>query len=279
VDNGSGSPKPQQNKWGQMRISGVKWGQMRLLQSEFLSAGDEYRLKLATVQENSVRVTAVMDNVVVLREINTPPANMAAIFYYHPDHLGTPRVMTGKNQQVVWQADYTPFGDANITTETITNNLRFPGQYYDEETGLHYNYFRDYDPTTGRYIESDPIGVAGGLNTYGYVLQNPLNNYDLYGLQCTGVPDNPFRFKYSPCCQEHDDCYDGLDCRREKSRKECDDEFRECLKDACSKETWIRRRDICMTWARNYYYGVRVAGWYFFNRARSASRNNTNNSQ
>ena len=58
-----------------------------------------------------------------------------------------------------------------------------PGQYYDQETNLHYNYFRDYDSTTGRYIESDPIGLIGGLNTYGYVIQNPLSYFDSKGLE------------------------------------------------------------------------------------------------
>ena len=80
----------------------------------------------------------------------------------HNDHLGTPQKMTGPNQaqDVVWAADYKPFGEATITVSTITNNLRFPGQYFDQETGTHYNYFRDYNPAIGRYIESDPLNLG-----------------------------------------------------------------------------------------------------------------------
>jgi RHS repeat-associated protein len=61
-------------------------------------------------------------------------------------------------------------------------NLRFPGQYRDRETGWHYNYFRDYEPGTGRYMQSDPMGLWGGLSTYAYVFSNPLDGVDPRGL-------------------------------------------------------------------------------------------------
>jgi RHS repeat-associated protein len=86
----------------------------------------------------------------------------AATFYYHNDHLGTPQVLTDENQAVVWQGEYSPFGDVTETVAVVEQNLRFPGQYYDQETELHYNYYRTYDPQTGRYVTSDPIGLGGG---------------------------------------------------------------------------------------------------------------------
>ncbi len=89
---------------------------------------------------------------------------------------------TNDNKQTVWKANYSPFGKATLETNNITLNLRFPGQYHDDETGTHYNYLRDYDPETGRYITSDPIGLKGGVNTYAYVVANPLRYYDSLGL-------------------------------------------------------------------------------------------------
>lgn len=119
-------------------------------------------------------------------------------YYIHNDHLNTPRVLTDQGQNVVWAANYTPFGLAITTTDVIENNLRFPGQYFDEETGFHYNYNRTYDPSLGRYLQSDPIGLEGGINTYGYVYQNPLIYTDPYGLDvylckqpAFGIPNNP----------------------------------------------------------------------------------------
>ena len=106
----------------------------------------------------------------------------AATYYFHNDHLGTPQVVTDDSQNVVWQGEYDPFGKATETVATVEQNLRFPGQYLDRETGLHYNYFRTYDPATGRYTQSDPIGLGGGVSTYGYVHQNPLRGIDPLGL-------------------------------------------------------------------------------------------------
>ena len=105
----------------------------------------------------------------------------SALFYLHSDHLNTPRIATNAAQDMVWEWKSDAFG-VGKASGTLTLNLRFPGQYYDVETELHYNYFRDYDPEIGRYVESDPIGLNGGLNTYGYVEGNPINFIDPYGL-------------------------------------------------------------------------------------------------
>jgi RHS repeat-associated protein len=106
------------------------------------------------------------------------------VFYIHSDHLNTPRLITNQAGQVVWRWDNTePFGDSAPTQSGVTCNLRFHGQYFDKETNLNYNFFRDYDPATGRYMESDPIGVSGGLNTYAYVMGNPLRYSDPSGLE------------------------------------------------------------------------------------------------
>ena len=104
--------------------------------------------------------------------------------YLHSDHLATPRLATDNSGRIVWRWEGEAFGGAAVTAGVeVEINLRFPGQYFDAETGWFYNYYRYYDPTTGRYITSDPIGLAGGLNTYGYVGGNPVGFIDPFGLQ------------------------------------------------------------------------------------------------
>ena len=111
-----------------------------------------------------------------LAQIDKPGAS-ESILYLHTDHLLTARYATNAAGSTVWSWDSGAFGK-ETPTGSATVNLRFPGQYFDSETGLHYNWHRYYDPATGRYITSDPIGLAGGLGTFGYAAQNPLSAYD-----------------------------------------------------------------------------------------------------
>jgi RHS repeat-associated protein len=107
-------------------------------------------------------------------------------YFYQNDHLGKPQKMTGDNGAVVWSGQYSSFGEATVdAASTITNNLRFPGQYYDEATGLHYNYNRYYDPRLGRYLRADPIGLRRASNNlYVYVYNNVHRFIDELGLYC-----------------------------------------------------------------------------------------------
>jgi RHS repeat-associated protein len=107
-------------------------------------------------------------------------------FFYHNDQLGRPLVLTSPAGDIVWQAEAEPFGRTTVITSAITNNLRLPGQYYDPETGFHYNYQRYYDPETGRYIRLDPIDLRGGLNLYLYAGNNPVSRWDARGESICG---------------------------------------------------------------------------------------------
>jgi RHS repeat-associated protein len=141
------------------------------------------------------------------------------IYYIHPDHLGTPRVVTrstiatganapssatstspGAINKATWRRESDPFGtllgnsapneNPQIITGTATQvqaatfiyDEMFPGQHWDRESGKFYNYFRDYDAGIGRYSTSDPIGLRAGSNTYGYVWQSPVTKIDPFGL-------------------------------------------------------------------------------------------------
>ncbi len=182
---------------------------------------------------------------------DTPVAVLTPIatHYIHPDHLDTPRAITDTANKVVWCWDSDPFGataaneDPDGDRKKFSYNLRFPGQYFDKETGLHYNYFRDYDPGTGRYVQSDPIGLLGGINTYTYVMSNPLWYSDPKGLAaqqpwgtqpcpacggpsngnvvpgftlqnpgCDSFPNFLENRCVKKCCKEHDECYTKNRC-------------------------------------------------------------------
>jgi RHS repeat-associated protein len=122
----------------------------------------------------------------------TVGSTAATLYFIHTDQLNSPRVITNGTGQAVWTwLNDDPFG-YNAPNEnpsgqgTFTCNLRFAGQYFDRETNLHYNYLRDYDPWIGRYSESDPIGLIGGVNTYAYVAGDPVTSSDRLGLMGFG---------------------------------------------------------------------------------------------
>ena len=107
------------------------------------------------------------------------------LYHYHLDHLGTPKHLSNSAGNIVWQARYQTYGNAAVkedeNADSIENNLRFQGQYFDEESGLHYNRHRYYDPRVGQFTQQDPIGLLGGVNNYQYV-PNPVQWVDPLGL-------------------------------------------------------------------------------------------------
>jgi RHS repeat-associated protein len=120
-------------------------------------------------------LVAIMDN---------PAQGGDNIHYVYTDNLGTPRSVTTQTGTLVWDWPYNqnPFGEAAASGSSYTLNLRYPGQYFDQEDGLSYNYHRDYEPGTGRYAQSDPTGLEGGISTYAYVTNNPIGGFDPLGL-------------------------------------------------------------------------------------------------
>ena len=122
-------------------------------------------------------------------ELPGPPS----LWYAQSDALGSPRAIIDPVRNLaVWRwdemkegfGDHAPQTDPDNDGVHVVFDLRFPGQRFDAASGLYYNYFRDYDPSTGRYVQSDPIGLSGGISTYGYVGGNPMTRTDPMGLAC-----------------------------------------------------------------------------------------------
>jgi RHS repeat-associated protein len=156
------------------------------------------------------------------------------VYYVHGDTSGQPRILTNGTGQVVWSARYQGFGAAVVDADPdgnsvpITLNLRFTGQYFDAESGLHYNHFRMYDPATGRYAESDLIGQHGGINTYLYAMANPLSNIDPFGLET--MPNSGKPGSYPNCIKWPNFPSKDCDCA-DKCALEVLKFTRGCLKD------------------------------------------------
>ncbi|WP_444930190.1 RHS repeat-associated core domain-containing protein [Microbulbifer sp. SSSA002] len=113
------------------------------------------------------------------------------VYHYHLDHLGTPDTLTNQEGEVVWSVAYKSYGNIALAHKNqIEQPIRFQGQYFDEETGLHYNRFRYYDPQVGEFTQQDPVGLLGGSNSYQYV-PNPVGWVDPSGL--TATKEGPYR--------------------------------------------------------------------------------------
>lgn len=170
--------------------------------------------------------------------------------YVHADALDTPRVITDSSGAVKWQWAYqsNPFGEKQPTSIAgYTFNLRFAGQYYDANSGLVQNGYRDYDPSLGRYTESDPLGLNGGLNTYAYVGSNPLFFTDEFGL---AVPPGHHVFPRA--------VWKGLD----KLSSDARTLFRDTVVKPATKHGWSR--------AHNGYNRLAQRAWDKFCKATNA---------
>ncbi len=180
---------------------------------------------------------------VALRQgnVNGGQAYAGEWLHIHADHLGSPRAITrpAAGNAVVWRwaLEGSAFGqhpaEADVDGDGVELefNLRYPGQYFDSVTGWHYNYFRDYEPSAGRYVESDPIGLKDGPSTYAYVRSNPLYLFDQFGLasQYSGFnrdDEQRMRSANEKARKTLAECAGCHDCGVDGNRKEyCIDEY------------------------------------------------------
>jgi len=184
-------------------------GQWQFLGTYQLAGGPDY------VEARSADNKWVADAIRWVEVLEPVVTVTAATHFIHNDHLGAPRRVTDVAQNVVWSWDSRPFGnslpdeDPDGDFNDFSLNLRFPGQYFDAESGLHYNYFRTYDPEVGRYSSSDPLGLRDGVNPFSYASNNPVLFFDTYGLYATGEWINQPRFNLIDIGVQDFDIYPG----------------------------------------------------------------------
>jgi RHS repeat-associated protein len=189
------------------------------------------------------------------------------VYYVHVDHLHRPVKMTSEAKATVWEAVWQPFGGLHAVTGAASINLRFPGQWFQAETGLHYNWHRSYDPSLGRYTQVDPLGFVDGPSVYGYAGGSPFRWVDKDGLRrgilgrprpisfppiplppisLPEIPNPTLRLIYTVCSTLLSQILDWEKDRCENIRKSEQDECNEALREtgdwgeykSCSKQAW-----------------------------------------
>lgn len=153
----------------------------RCTETRWVWAGDQ---PLSETVTNDDGDTVESHDFLFLPGSGTPLAQRVdgAVFCCHTDSRGAPTRLTDGQGRVAWAAAYAAYGQAHVRREGVRQPLRLPGQYHDDETGLHQNRWRPYDPQRGRYLSPDPLGLAGGLNLYAYASNDPIGNSDPLGL-------------------------------------------------------------------------------------------------
>jgi RHS repeat-associated protein len=224
------------------------------------------------------------DDYIYLHDRPLGKASGSTVFYIHADHLGTPMIMTDQSTVSVWTVEFKPFGEGAVVTGSQTLNLRFPGQYYDEEIDLHYNYFRYYSPQLGRYITADPslsfhaapsipfrlpaeLPRPQGLHPFVYGENNAITFSDPTGLaiwicnrKARGVPGNHAYFwddRNRQCCGMGSTqlCKEtgpsgppprgGDFCRKVPGSTDREDDIMKCCKDTADKGPWLPKLNDC----------------------------------
>ncbi len=184
------------------------------------------------------------------------------LIYTHTDHLGAPRLATDDNQVIVWRWDSDAFGSTTVDDDpdgdsniTVINH-RFAGQFFDGESGLHYNYFRYYDSETGRYLTGDPIGIDGGLNLFLYTENNPIVELDYYGLnplsalaaaaRAAAAAGAAFCARFPRLCKSGANCLKNPKKCAKKGRKKACNALNAAMHGVCDTARSCKGNDSCL---------------------------------